>query len=88
MPCAEWYTSVDCRRLSTVKLKSKAFLAVDSGLHTHSVDPYSTNRIITFMQNACFSLLLFSGWVHAFVPVVEYDPIRAAAGCAVAALMG
>eukprot|EP00959_Pyramimonas_sp_CCMP1952_P439979 9211420-Pyramimonas_sp.AAC.1 len=27
MPCAEWYTSVDSRRLSTVKLKSKAFLA-------------------------------------------------------------
>ena len=31
MPCAEWYTSVDSRRLSTVELKSKAFLAVDSG---------------------------------------------------------
>eukprot|EP00976_Prorocentrum_cordatum_P063372 1177069-Prorocentrum_minimum.AAC.1 len=31
MPCAEWYTSVDGRRLSTVELKSKAFLAVDSG---------------------------------------------------------
>eukprot|EP00976_Prorocentrum_cordatum_P067757 1178879-Prorocentrum_minimum.AAC.3 len=32
MPCAEWYTSVvDSRRLSTVELKSKAFLAV-SGL--------------------------------------------------------
>eukprot|EP00976_Prorocentrum_cordatum_P010881 218764-Prorocentrum_minimum.AAC.1 len=30
MPCAEWYTSVDSRRLSTVELKSKAFLAVDS----------------------------------------------------------
>eukprot|EP00976_Prorocentrum_cordatum_P097875 1191168-Prorocentrum_minimum.AAC.5 len=29
--CAEWYTSVDSRRLSTVELKSKAFLAVDSG---------------------------------------------------------
>eukprot|EP00976_Prorocentrum_cordatum_P032429 659409-Prorocentrum_minimum.AAC.1 len=32
MPCAEWYTSVDCR-LSTVELKSKAFLAVDSRAH-------------------------------------------------------
>ena len=31
MRCAEWYTSVDSRRLSTVELKSKAFLAVDSG---------------------------------------------------------
>eukprot|EP00976_Prorocentrum_cordatum_P034953 710926-Prorocentrum_minimum.AAC.1 len=31
MPCAEWYTSVDSRRLSTVECKSKAFLAVDSG---------------------------------------------------------
>eukprot|EP00959_Pyramimonas_sp_CCMP1952_P398350 8346569-Pyramimonas_sp.AAC.2 len=31
MPCAEWYTSVDSQRLSTVELKSKAFLAVDSG---------------------------------------------------------
>eukprot|EP00976_Prorocentrum_cordatum_P088266 1187240-Prorocentrum_minimum.AAC.7 len=31
MPCAEWYNSVDSRRLSTVELKSKAFLAVDSG---------------------------------------------------------
>eukprot|EP00959_Pyramimonas_sp_CCMP1952_P424383 8888752-Pyramimonas_sp.AAC.2 len=31
MPCAEWYTSVDSRRLPTVELKSKAFLAVDSG---------------------------------------------------------
>eukprot|EP00976_Prorocentrum_cordatum_P092644 1189036-Prorocentrum_minimum.AAC.1 len=31
MPCAEWYASVDSRRLSTVELKSKAFLAVDSG---------------------------------------------------------
>eukprot|EP00976_Prorocentrum_cordatum_P092037 1188765-Prorocentrum_minimum.AAC.4 len=31
MPCAEWYTSVDSRRLLTVELKSKAFLAVDSG---------------------------------------------------------
>eukprot|EP00976_Prorocentrum_cordatum_P114607 1195871-Prorocentrum_minimum.AAC.13 len=30
MSCAEWYTSVDSR-LSTVELKSKAFLAVDSG---------------------------------------------------------
>eukprot|EP00976_Prorocentrum_cordatum_P102394 1193029-Prorocentrum_minimum.AAC.1 len=29
-PSAEWYTSVDSRRLSTVELKSKAFLAVDS----------------------------------------------------------
>eukprot|EP00976_Prorocentrum_cordatum_P062038 1176559-Prorocentrum_minimum.AAC.2 len=29
--CAEWNTSVDSRRLSTVELKSKAFLAVDSG---------------------------------------------------------
>eukprot|EP00976_Prorocentrum_cordatum_P082337 1184772-Prorocentrum_minimum.AAC.3 len=29
-PCAEWYTSVDSRRLSTVELKSIAFLAVDS----------------------------------------------------------
>eukprot|EP00976_Prorocentrum_cordatum_P074757 1181637-Prorocentrum_minimum.AAC.1 len=27
----EWYTRVDSRRLSTVELKSKAFLAVDSG---------------------------------------------------------
>eukprot|EP00959_Pyramimonas_sp_CCMP1952_P221150 4623215-Pyramimonas_sp.AAC.1 len=26
MPCAEWYTSVDNRRLSTAELKSKAFL--------------------------------------------------------------
>eukprot|EP00959_Pyramimonas_sp_CCMP1952_P336430 7044693-Pyramimonas_sp.AAC.1 len=31
MPCAEWCTSVDSRRLSTVESKSKAFLAVDSG---------------------------------------------------------
>eukprot|EP00976_Prorocentrum_cordatum_P063776 1177219-Prorocentrum_minimum.AAC.5 len=31
MPCTEWYTSVDSRRLSTVELKLKAFLAVDSG---------------------------------------------------------
>ena len=31
MPCAGWYTCVDSRRLSTVELKSKAFLAVDSG---------------------------------------------------------
>eukprot|EP00976_Prorocentrum_cordatum_P062165 1176607-Prorocentrum_minimum.AAC.1 len=31
MLCAEWFTSVDSRRLSTVELKSKAFLAVDSG---------------------------------------------------------
>eukprot|EP00976_Prorocentrum_cordatum_P078212 1183010-Prorocentrum_minimum.AAC.1 len=32
MPCAEWYTSVvDSRQLSTVELKSKAFLAVGSG---------------------------------------------------------
>eukprot|EP00976_Prorocentrum_cordatum_P067312 1178691-Prorocentrum_minimum.AAC.1 len=31
MSCAEWYTSVDSQRLSTVELKSKAFLAVDSG---------------------------------------------------------
>eukprot|EP00976_Prorocentrum_cordatum_P092859 1189125-Prorocentrum_minimum.AAC.2 len=31
MPCAECYASVDSRRLSTVELKSKAFLAVDSG---------------------------------------------------------
>eukprot|EP00976_Prorocentrum_cordatum_P011749 236840-Prorocentrum_minimum.AAC.1 len=30
MPCAEWYTSVDSRQVSTVELKSKAFLAVDS----------------------------------------------------------
>ena len=30
-PCVQWYTSVDSRRLSTVELKSKAFLAVDSG---------------------------------------------------------
>eukprot|EP00976_Prorocentrum_cordatum_P102529 1193091-Prorocentrum_minimum.AAC.2 len=30
-PCAEWYTSVDGIRLPTVELKSKAFLAVDSG---------------------------------------------------------
>eukprot|EP00976_Prorocentrum_cordatum_P077852 1182858-Prorocentrum_minimum.AAC.1 len=30
MMCAEWYTSVDSRRLSTVESKSKAFLAVDS----------------------------------------------------------
>eukprot|EP00959_Pyramimonas_sp_CCMP1952_P037848 792283-Pyramimonas_sp.AAC.1 len=29
--CAEWLTSVDSRRLSTVELKSKAFLTVDSG---------------------------------------------------------
>eukprot|EP00976_Prorocentrum_cordatum_P000449 9150-Prorocentrum_minimum.AAC.1 len=31
MPCAEWYTSVDSRQPSTVELKSKASLAVDSG---------------------------------------------------------
>eukprot|EP00976_Prorocentrum_cordatum_P115401 1196003-Prorocentrum_minimum.AAC.5 len=31
MSCAEWFSSVDNRRLSTVELKSKAFLAVDSG---------------------------------------------------------
>eukprot|EP00976_Prorocentrum_cordatum_P075791 1182040-Prorocentrum_minimum.AAC.2 len=31
MPCAEWFTSVDSRRLSTVELKSKAFLAAESG---------------------------------------------------------
>eukprot|EP00976_Prorocentrum_cordatum_P082070 1184674-Prorocentrum_minimum.AAC.4 len=31
MPCAEWYTSVESRRQSTVELKSKAFLVVDSG---------------------------------------------------------
>eukprot|EP00976_Prorocentrum_cordatum_P086497 1186530-Prorocentrum_minimum.AAC.2 len=31
MPCAECFTSVDSRQLSTVELKSKAFLAVDSG---------------------------------------------------------
>eukprot|EP00959_Pyramimonas_sp_CCMP1952_P232850 4866411-Pyramimonas_sp.AAC.1 len=31
MPCAEWFTSVDGRRLPTVELKSKAFLAVASG---------------------------------------------------------
>eukprot|EP00959_Pyramimonas_sp_CCMP1952_P350642 7346332-Pyramimonas_sp.AAC.1 len=31
MPCAGWYTSVDSRRPSTVELKPKAFLAVDSG---------------------------------------------------------
>eukprot|EP00959_Pyramimonas_sp_CCMP1952_P397646 8332411-Pyramimonas_sp.AAC.1 len=30
MLCAEWCTSVDSRRLSTVELKS-VFLAVDSG---------------------------------------------------------
>eukprot|EP00976_Prorocentrum_cordatum_P117503 1196317-Prorocentrum_minimum.AAC.1 len=36
MPCVEWYTSVDSRRLSTVELKSKAFLAVDSGACRHS----------------------------------------------------
>eukprot|EP00959_Pyramimonas_sp_CCMP1952_P431663 9040167-Pyramimonas_sp.AAC.1 len=29
--CAEWFTSVDGRRLSNVEVKSKAFLAVDSG---------------------------------------------------------
>eukprot|EP00976_Prorocentrum_cordatum_P074565 1181564-Prorocentrum_minimum.AAC.2 len=34
MLCAEWYTSVDSRRLSTVDLKSKAFLAVDYGATT------------------------------------------------------
>eukprot|EP00959_Pyramimonas_sp_CCMP1952_P191078 3995783-Pyramimonas_sp.AAC.1 len=34
MPCAEWYTSVDSGRLSTVELKSKAFLDVDSGAWT------------------------------------------------------
>eukprot|EP00959_Pyramimonas_sp_CCMP1952_P401062 8404061-Pyramimonas_sp.AAC.1 len=31
MPCAEWCTGVDSQRLSTVELKSKTFLAVDSG---------------------------------------------------------
>eukprot|EP00976_Prorocentrum_cordatum_P054704 1103796-Prorocentrum_minimum.AAC.1 len=31
MLCAEWYTSVESRRLSTVELKSKAFWAVDAG---------------------------------------------------------
>eukprot|EP00976_Prorocentrum_cordatum_P075555 1181942-Prorocentrum_minimum.AAC.2 len=31
IPCAELYNSVDSRRLSTVELKSKAFLADDSG---------------------------------------------------------
>eukprot|EP00976_Prorocentrum_cordatum_P061935 1176517-Prorocentrum_minimum.AAC.2 len=31
MMCGEWFTSVDSRRLSTVEMKSKAFLAVDSG---------------------------------------------------------
>eukprot|EP00959_Pyramimonas_sp_CCMP1952_P119389 2496011-Pyramimonas_sp.AAC.1 len=31
MPCAEWYTRVDSRRLSTVESKSKAVFAVDSG---------------------------------------------------------
>eukprot|EP00976_Prorocentrum_cordatum_P095512 1190201-Prorocentrum_minimum.AAC.1 len=30
-PCAEWFTSVDSRQSPTVELKSKAFLAVDSG---------------------------------------------------------
>eukprot|EP00959_Pyramimonas_sp_CCMP1952_P051758 1082011-Pyramimonas_sp.AAC.1 len=29
--CAEWYTCVDSRRLSTVESTSKAFWAVDSG---------------------------------------------------------
>eukprot|EP00959_Pyramimonas_sp_CCMP1952_P336439 7044832-Pyramimonas_sp.AAC.1 len=36
MLCAEWYTSVDRRRLSTVELKSKAFSAVDSGARSVS----------------------------------------------------
>eukprot|EP00976_Prorocentrum_cordatum_P080256 1183903-Prorocentrum_minimum.AAC.2 len=31
MLCAEWYTSIDSQRLSTVQLKSKAFSAVGSG---------------------------------------------------------
>eukprot|EP00959_Pyramimonas_sp_CCMP1952_P127746 2671966-Pyramimonas_sp.AAC.1 len=36
MLCAEWFTSVDSRRLPTVELKSKAFLAVDSGARRES----------------------------------------------------
>eukprot|EP00959_Pyramimonas_sp_CCMP1952_P156582 3274589-Pyramimonas_sp.AAC.1 len=40
MPCTEWHTSVDSQRLSTVDLKLKAFLAVDSGawFETDTVD--------------------------------------------------
>eukprot|EP00959_Pyramimonas_sp_CCMP1952_P426860 8940235-Pyramimonas_sp.AAC.1 len=34
VPCADWHTSVDSRRLSTVELQSKAFLAVGSGACT------------------------------------------------------
>eukprot|EP00976_Prorocentrum_cordatum_P092639 1189034-Prorocentrum_minimum.AAC.6 len=37
MPCAEWFTSVDSRRLPTVELKSMAFLAVDSGARQNPV---------------------------------------------------
>eukprot|EP00976_Prorocentrum_cordatum_P065874 1178086-Prorocentrum_minimum.AAC.1 len=43
MPCAEWYTSVDSRRLSTVELKSKAFLAVDSGACCTATYPESVS---------------------------------------------
>eukprot|EP00976_Prorocentrum_cordatum_P108301 1194815-Prorocentrum_minimum.AAC.4 len=38
MLCAEWFTSVDSRRLSTVELKSKVFLAVDSGAWTVCIE--------------------------------------------------
>eukprot|EP00959_Pyramimonas_sp_CCMP1952_P354049 7417734-Pyramimonas_sp.AAC.1 len=51
MPCAEWYTSVDSRRLSTVELMSKAFLAVDSEACVKAVGsscpPFCQNTVLT-----------------------------------------
>eukprot|EP00976_Prorocentrum_cordatum_P007655 152773-Prorocentrum_minimum.AAC.3 len=50
MPRAEWYTSVDSRRLSTVELKSNAFLAVDSGACRRWTDCRETHETV---RTAC-----------------------------------
>eukprot|EP00959_Pyramimonas_sp_CCMP1952_P015847 335169-Pyramimonas_sp.AAC.1 len=58
MPCAEWHTSVDSRRLSNVELKSKTFSAVDSGACLRTPRPNWFDSTWCTCWRAWFKLLI------------------------------
>eukprot|EP00976_Prorocentrum_cordatum_P083500 1185274-Prorocentrum_minimum.AAC.5 len=67
MSCAEWFTSVDSRRLSTVELKWKAFLAVDSGACRTCLSDGACER--------CFAAYIISSLRHPVLPVDAYGSL-------------
>eukprot|EP00959_Pyramimonas_sp_CCMP1952_P095537 1997462-Pyramimonas_sp.AAC.2 len=84
MSCAEWYTSVDSRRLWTVEFKLKAFLAVDSG--ARSTSGRTVWKVWMVREGHNILHLTVSGGAVLFHASAVMSPLRTARRCTVTAL--